>query len=200
MLHPVKRGALPTAGSALTLARWADLPEDVAGELVDGRLEEEEMPTTMHELVVSWLIYKLMTWLRPRGGWAFGSDHKLGVSSRRGRKPDVSVYLGGRRLPAAHAPISRVPPFIAVEVVTARPRDTKRDRVDKPDEYARFGIAWYWLVDPAMRTVEVFELGADRRYVRAQSASGGRLRPRCCRGLVLDLDELWRGIDELPRG
>jgi len=28
----------------MTLEEWADLPEDEEGELVDGRLEEEEMP------------------------------------------------------------------------------------------------------------------------------------------------------------
>ena len=183
----------------LNVTGWAALPDDVPGELVDGHLEEEEMPTTVHELVVSWLLYKLMAWLLPKGGFAFGSEHKLGLSLRRGRKPDVSAYFPGQRKPAANASASRVPPSLVIEVITPTPRDARRDRVVKPDEYARFGVRLYWLVDPAMRTFEVFELGGDGRYVRAQSSSDGRLRPRGCRGLVLDLDELWRLIDSLPR-
>ena len=31
------------------------MPEDEAGEVVDGRLEEEEMPDFVHELIVLWL-------------------------------------------------------------------------------------------------------------------------------------------------
>ena len=42
-----------TAGSTpeddLTLEQWAAMPEDEAGEVVDGRLEEEEMPDYLHE-------------------------------------------------------------------------------------------------------------------------------------------------------
>ena len=34
----------PSAASHLTLKEWADLPDEIKGELVDGRLEEEEMP------------------------------------------------------------------------------------------------------------------------------------------------------------
>jgi hypothetical protein len=31
-------------GPLLTLEEWGDLPEDVPGELIDGRLVEEEVP------------------------------------------------------------------------------------------------------------------------------------------------------------
>ena len=40
----------------MTLAEWGDLDEDVEGELVDGILEEEEMPTWLHELIVAWFV------------------------------------------------------------------------------------------------------------------------------------------------
>lgn len=39
----------------MTLQEWGELDEDVEGELVDGALEEEEMATVLHELVVRWL-------------------------------------------------------------------------------------------------------------------------------------------------
>ena len=40
---------------AMTLEEWAALDEEVEGELVDGILEEEEMPSFLHEIVVAWL-------------------------------------------------------------------------------------------------------------------------------------------------
>ncbi len=35
---------VPSNGRPLSLAEWADLPEDEPGEFVDGRLVEDEVP------------------------------------------------------------------------------------------------------------------------------------------------------------
>lgn len=41
----------------------------------------------------------------------------------------------------------------------------------------RFGVRWYWLVDPVARTFEVYELAADGRYIRALAAADGDVTP-----------------------
>ena len=51
----------------MTLEEWAAMDEDEPGELVDGRLEEEEVPNLVHELVVAWLIRVLGNWLGHAG-------------------------------------------------------------------------------------------------------------------------------------
>jgi Uma2 family endonuclease len=192
------QGTAETIGGArlLTLEQWAALDEDEPGELVDGVLEDEEMPTFAHELVVIWLATLFQTWIGARGGFVGGSEAKLAVKPRRGRKPDLFVYLPGRKRPSLRAPIAHVPPSIVVEVLTPTPRDARRDRVDKVDDYAAFGVDFYWLMDPELRTLEIWQLGADGRYVRALGVSDGRidLVPGC-EGLVVDLDALWQELD-----
>lgn len=191
--------AAPHAIRKLTLDEWGNLEEDEPGELVDGFLTEEEVPDLTHESVVSWLIGVLRAWLIPRGGFVFGSEAKFAVTPSRGRKPDVTAYLPGRT--GLHRKgVVRVPPDIVIEVVSETARDARRDRVEKPDECAAFGVRWYWLIDPPRRTLEVLELGADRRYVRALAASEGRVTPPGCDGLIIDLDDLWREIDRLEEG
>lgn len=184
------------ASTPTTLDEWANMDEDEPGELVDGQLVEEEVPTNLHEVVVSWLIATLRAWAAPRGGWVFGSEHKLGVAARRGRKPDVSMYLKGARLRAADA-LSRTPPALVVEVVSPRPRDVRRDRLDKMGDYAGFGVRYYWLLDPQTRLLEILELGADGRYTIARSISEGTFAAPGFDDLTLDLDALWAETSRL---
>ena len=180
----------------MTFEEWAAMDEDEPGELVDGRLEEEEVPDLVHELVVSWLIHVLWGWLGSKG-FVFGSDGKYTVRSDRGRKPDVAVYLHPEtRRPPARG-LVRVPPDILVEVVSPSPRDERRDRIEKMDEYAAFGVTWYWILDPSLQSLEIFELTGGR-YARAARATEGRLEAvPGCPGLHLDLDEIWTRIAQL---
>jgi Uma2 family endonuclease len=191
-LHP----ALPQLGRLMTFEEWAAMDEDEPGELVDGRLEEEEVPDLIHELVVTWLSYVFRTWLGQKG-FVFGSDGKYAVRSDRGRKPDLTVYLSREtRRPPARG-LVRVPPDIIVEVVSPSPRDERRDRIEKMDEYASFGATWYWIVDPSLQSLEIFELTGGR-YARAARATEGRLdEVPGCPGLQLDLDEIWSEIAQL---
>ena len=182
----------------MTLQEWAALDEDVEGELVDGMLEGEELSTFLHELVVMWMAAALRTWARRRRGFVVGSATKLAVGPRCGRKPDLSLFLPGA-LPALPDALIRVPPHLVVEVASPRPRDVHRDRVDKLTDYARAGIRLYAIVAPQLRSLEVYELGRDGRYAVACATGRGRVRVPGCPGLVLNLDALWKEVDEAER-
>jgi len=187
-------------GQTMSLEEWAALPEDEPGELVDGQLVEEEVVGYAHEVVVGWLIHILRGWVVARGGFVGASDARFAVRPTRGRKPDLTVYLPGSRKPPAHGLI-QVPPDIAVEVVSPTPRDGRRDRVEKVKEYAGFRVRWYWIVDPQLRSLEIFELGADGRYTYALGAGDGVLDVvPGCEGLTLDLDALWSELDRFVAG
>ncbi|MEE8525812.1 MAG: Uma2 family endonuclease [Thermoanaerobaculia bacterium] len=185
------------AGSELTIAEWYAMAEDEAGELVDGRLVEEELPGYLHEALVILLGSILRGWAVPLGGLVAGSEAKFAVTPRRGRKPDLTVYLPGSRRPPSHGPID-VPPDVAVEIVSPTPRDGRRDRVEKVGDYAAFGIRFYWILDPQLRSLEVLELTAEGRYIHALGASEGKIdNVPGCEGLILDLGELWAEIDRI---
>jgi Uma2 family endonuclease len=182
----------------MTLEQWAALDDEIEGELVDGVLEEEEMPSFLHEIVVAWFIRTLGTWARRRRGQVAASETKIAVGPRRGRKPDVSVYLPSG-MPELSSPLIRVAPHVVVEVASPRPRDVRRDRVDKVRDYARAGVPYYWIVDPQLRSLEIFELASDGRYAIALTAAQGRVRVPGCTGLSIDLNALWSEVDDAAR-
>jgi Uma2 family endonuclease len=183
-------------GQPVTLEQWADMPEDDPGEVVNGRLVEEEAPSPVHELIVLWLGAGLRAWVVPRGGFVFGSEMRIAVAAGHGRKPDLSMYFPGRK-PAA-ASLVRVPPDVMIEIVSPRPRDVRRDRVAKLDEYAAFGVHYYWILDPQARSLEIFERADDGRYIHALGAEEGVLeRIPGCEGLRLSLDDLWAEVERL---
>jgi Uma2 family endonuclease len=192
MPHPAAFDRL--LGPLLTLDEWRDLPEDVPGELVDGRLVEEEMPDPLHEVVVAWLARMFGNW--SEDAIVLGSEARFALSPTHGRKPDLTVYLGGRRPPARG--VVDVPPDIAVEVVSPSPRDERRDRQDKMAEYAAFGILFYWIVDPQHRRLEIYERTQAAVYAaRLQAARGVIPSVPGCPGLVIDLDAMWAKVDSL---
>ncbi len=182
----------------MTLEQWAELPEDVGGELVDGRLEEEEVPTLVHETVVSWLVGKLEAWAASSGAWVFGSEGKYAVGAKTGRKPDVVVYLASNP-PRQPRGVVRTPPDVVVEVISERARDRTRDRIEKAKDYAAFRVSVYVLVDPDARSFEVFELD-KKRWVLASAITRGVVTLRGCEGLALEIGELWARIDRLEKG
>ena len=121
------------------------------------------------------------------------------MSGSRGRKPDLFVYLGGRK-PPPHGLVTD-PPDVMIEAVSPRPSDARRDRLEKMSDYAAFGVRYYWILDPAVRLLEIFELGADARYTRALGAAESEVAGVLgCEGLTLDLDELWEAVDRLEVG
>ena len=186
----------PAGEPEMTLAEWAALDEDAPGELVDGRLVEEEDVGALHDAIAAWFVWTFMSWIGARGGVVLVSDTRFGVAPRRGRKPDVAVYFPGRK-PPAHGLVT-TPPDVMIEVVSPRPKDARRDRVEKMKEYAAFGVRFYWIVDPALRTFEIFELAADGRYVVAAGAAEGTVAAvPGCDGLVIDLDALWVKASQL---
>src|SRR5947199_2973362 len=121
----------------LSLVEWFALPEDERGELVDGRLVEEEVPNYVHEILVILLGSLLRGWFVPRGGFVGGSDAKLAVGPKQGRKPDLTVYLAGTpcRPPAA----------------SSRNRLTSPSRSSPRHSVMAAGIGWrrWWTTPPS---------------------------------------------------
>jgi Uma2 family endonuclease len=186
------------AAKKMTVEQWERLDAKDFRELVDGVLVEPEMPAALHDIVMFWLATVLYPYFRKHGGFAIGEGAKLVIRHDRGRVPDASCFTRGRRFELEG--VIRTAPDVVVEIISARPRDARRDRVDKVADYAEMGVRQYWLVDPKLRTFEILQLGAKRKYTLVLASSSGKLRRiPALPGLVIDLDDLWSEVERVER-
>jgi Uma2 family endonuclease len=78
------------------------------------------------------------------------------VRTRSGRRlADRAIWAGLGRLPNLRLDT----PTIAVEFVSRRRRDRKRDYADKRIEYVEAGVAEYWIIDRFRRSMTVVRPG-----------------------------------------
>lgn len=75
-----------------------------------------------------------------------------------------------------------------VELIS--PSSVKRDRYDKKDLYARFGVKEYWIGDPANKSLEVLTLQEDHHELHCAAEVKGKLASPMMAGLEFDLSDI----------
>lgn len=176
--------------------RWHDfvaLPEDDRRELVDGRLEELEMPTKWHEFIVAFLIRTIGTWAEKKGGLVvLGSGYRLRVSDRRGAMPDVQVLTEEAYDAAGANGLEHGRPELVIEVLL--PSSRAHDGLRKLDWYASLGVPEFWLVDAETRSVVCHRL-TGATYTIAEHPQGDVVfKPKSMPGLKLPLAKAWAKV------
>ena len=92
------------------------------------------------------------------------------------RRPDVS-YFELAKFPSLEVlfqdpPVIDREPNLAIEVVSEDEPDRQRDLVTKREEYARAGIAEYWIVDPQEHQITVLTLEGQTYRVHGEFGRG----------------------------
>jgi Uma2 family endonuclease len=77
---------------------------------------------------------------------------------------------------------------LVVEVIS--PGSLRRDRYDKRELYARFGVKEFGLADVANRSLEVLTLQTDGYQLSSCTTGEGKIRSTILPGFELDLAQL----------
>ena len=169
-----------------------DAPENMVAELIDGELFLQPRPAQPHTEAASVLGGLLVAAFRlgvtGPGGWRIQYEPELHLG------PQVLVPdLAGWRIADAdvdlHAAYVECPPVFVCEVLS--PSTRRLDRHRKLPIYARFGVAWAWLLDPIECTLEVFERRDDGWRPVAAHEGSGTVRVPPFDAIDLPLAELW---------
>lgn len=79
-------------------------------------------------------------------------------------------------------------PDLVVEIIS--PTSLRRDRYDKRELYARFGVKEFWLADVANRSIETLSLQKGGYQLLSCATAEGKIRSEILPGFELDLASL----------
>jgi Uma2 family endonuclease len=176
-------------------ATYADLealPPHVVGEIISGELHVSPRPAAPHALAASRLGGELLgPFDRGRGGpggWLIYDEPELHL----GEEVLVPDLAGWRRermpQPPRTAAFSLAPDWLC-EVLS--PSTAVLDRALKLPVYAREGVRHIWLVDPELRTLEVFRLDGERYTLLVTHAGTSSVRAEPFDAFELEMAYLW---------
>lgn len=154
----------------LTYKDYEALPADGRRyELHDGELCVTPAPSPKHQRVSGKLYRILQGHVESRRlGEVLYAPVDCILSDTSIVQPDI-VYLDSSRLSAITGRGIEGPPTLAVEILS--PSTMQIDRSVKFQLYARYGVPYYWVVDPDARTIDGYRL-TERAYELAARLQG----------------------------
>jgi len=161
-------------------------------EIIDGELFVSSAPSWTHNRAARRLTTALDNWGDETGLGEVNPVPGLIFTDYNNIIPDL-VWISGSRLErgldgAGHLTVA---PDLVVEVVSPGSDNARRDRILKLGLYARQGVEEYWLVDTALRIVEVFRHnGRTLELVATLSGDDALTSPRLP-GFSCPLRRLW---------
>jgi Uma2 family endonuclease len=171
-------------------ADYWELPEGERVELLRGRFVVSPAPTTLHQIVVGILHILLFESARRGSGRVVLGPADVVLDDHTIPQPDL-LYVRQQRRGILQARVMG-PPDLVVEVLS--PHNSRRDRVDKMNLYAEYGVAEYWIVDPVERQFDFLVNRGGKFEVQPQQDN--RYASPVCPELVIDLAAFWRTVDE----
>ncbi len=149
------------------------LPEHLVGEIINGILHTQSRPTRRHGIASIRLGSELDTPFGAGrggpGGWVFIDEPQLHFGMQV-----VVPDLAGWKRERATFDLDEAKTYIAPDWVceVLSPSTARLDRGQKSNIYALAGVGYYWILDPANRTLESRRL-VDGKWLLIGSAGTG---------------------------
>jgi len=169
-----------------------DLPEHIVGEIIHGQLVTHPRPAPKHAVASSALGDELISpYQKGRGGpggWWILFEPELHLSPHI-LVPDLAGWRRERlpRIPEI-AYFTLAPDWVC-EVLS--PSTARVDRGDKMLIYASQGVSFLWLLDPVLRTLEVFVLCNGRWSLEQVYQQDQTVQAVPFDAISFSLTELW---------
>lgn len=162
------------------------LPEWLFAEIVNGELRTQRVPPPLGALAVSAIGAYIGAAMRRDWCVVWRLEVYLGGDVL---VPDVVAWRRTRLPQIPNAQGVDVTPDWVCEVITDETKTV--DLMIKPAVYARYGVPYLWLVDPATCTCQVLELIGGRYELAATYVGNAEMKAQPFEEVVIDLSRVW---------
>jgi Uma2 family endonuclease len=137
-----------------TVEDYMQLPGDQRYELLEGELVMTPAPTSRHQQILLRLAATLHGFTYDRGlGAVYPAPTDVVLSPKTVLQPDLLFVRRDRQsIVDPEGPVNGAPDLV-LEILS--PSTAKRDLEEKRQIYSQHGVKEYWIVDPAVKNVEV---------------------------------------------
>lgn len=169
-----------------------DLPERVVGEIIGGRLVTHPRLAPRHTRAASALGIKIGGAYDfgegGPGGWWILDEPEIHIGDGV-LVPDLAGWRRERMPQLSRGAWFESAPDWCCEVLS--PSTARVDRVEKMPIYANWGVGHLWLIDPELRTLEVFSLQQRHWTLVVAHDGNATVSPPPFVNVGLALNSLW---------
>jgi Uma2 family endonuclease len=167
----------------------ARVRDDQKADLIDGKIYMASPENFDANKLFVWLLTLINLYVETKKlGEVLGSRFACRLDDQNAPEPDILFVRAKHRGRLRRGDVEGAPD-LAIEIVS--PESVERDYQQKRQQYERFQIPEYWIVDEAEQKVTLLRLVAGGTY-REVAARKGMLHSRVLKGFRLDPRWLWQ--------
>lgn len=135
---------------------FQNLPEGTLAQLINNQLTMSPAPSDTHQKILDKIYRRLGDHVEENHlGQTRPAPYDVYLNRRNAYQPDI-VFIAKESLHKIKPNGLHGAPDLVIEILS--PGSWHYDKGDKKDEYERCGVKEYWMVDPADKTTEGFQL------------------------------------------
>jgi Uma2 family endonuclease len=185
---PSFEGKLPDK-KTYTYADYERLPEGTPYQLIGGQLVMTPSPIPYHQEISRKLEFKMLAFVEERTlGHVYDAPLDVYFSDSDVFQPDI-IFIRKEREGIIGETKIEGSPDIVIEILS--PSTAYYDLRNKFRIYEQCGVSEYWIVDPGLKRIEVYENKEKRFEIYMEAEGEGNISSKVLEGFSVALDEVF---------
>lgn len=166
------------------------LPEGAPYQLIEGELVMTPAPNPGHQMILGNIVEKIRHFAKGKGIAIF-SPVDVYLDDENAFQPDL-IFIPNERMEIIKKDGIYGAPELVIEILS--PSTAHYDLKEKFRVYERTGVREYWIVDPDMRTIEVYLNEAEGFSLKFKVESEGEIGSIVLEGFKINLKDIFREL------
>jgi len=172
-----------------TYADYAKLPEGAPYQLIGGNLVMTPSPTPYHQEISRKIALKLFNFTEERElGQVYYAPLDVYLSDKEVYQPDI-IFIRKEREGIIGREMIKGAPDIVIEILS--PSTAYYDLREKFRIYERSGVGEYWIVDPGLKKIEVYENENEKLKIYSEAETNETVSSKILAGFKISPVEIF---------